>query len=362
MRIQNYPDSLWAQDIKSFRGEDGSPYLRFHEHDRETPTWIKDGDFEPVKILTEDQLQVLYDTEFDILPTRQAAKTALDNDALIPRADIYLFTDGSYRPETNNAPEAAGAGALLMDSTLSQTLAEVSRKVEPPCHSYHSEVHALIIGLRMLLTHLTDLTPRPQVSVLTDSRSCLTHLESLAKKMRPSVFKTTVDMVDLIGQIQQLATIRMVWIPGHNDIKGNEEADRLAKAGLDARQVIRTQLPPSKFRFWIRTTFDARLEINLANTVRRSTLFPQAPPRGPFKFPMESPPPDEERDRRVDISLFRLYSGHTNTQDHWKRIKGDVENPECRRCKSHPESAQHLLLECPPYGVIGPYSTNWTKR
>ena len=130
MRIQNYPDSLWAQDIKSFRGEDGSPYLRFHEHDRETPTWIKDGDFEPVKILTEDQLQVLYDTEFDILPTRQAAKTALDNDDLIPRADIYLFTDGSYRPETNNAPEAAGAGALLMDSTLSQTLAEVSRKVE----------------------------------------------------------------------------------------------------------------------------------------------------------------------------------------------------------------------------------------
>ena len=47
------------------------------------------------------------------------------------------------------------------------------------------------------------------------------------------------------------------------------------------------------------------------------------------------------------MSLFRLYSGHTNTRDHWIRLKRDVESPECRRCKSHPESAKHLLLECP---------------
>lgn len=235
-----------------------------------------------------------------------------------------------------------------MDSTQSQTLTEMSRKVEPPCHSYHSEVHALIMGLQMLLTYLTDMNPRQhEVSILTDSRSCLTHLESLPKKMRPTVYKTTVDIVDLIDQIQKWATLRMVWIPGHNDIKGNEEADRLAKAGLDSHQVISTVLPPSKFRYWIRTSFDKRLENNLNETVTNSKVFPDAPRRGPFKYPMNSPPPDDERDRRVDVSLFRLYSGHTNTRDHWIRLKRDVESPECRRCKSHPESAKHLLLECP---------------
>ena len=47
------------------------------------------------------------------------------------------------------------------------------------------------------------------------------------------------------------------------------------------------------------------------------------------------------------MSLFRLYSGHTNTRDHWSRVGSDPDTLDCRYCQAANESAEHIVMHCP---------------
>ena len=40
--------------------------------------------------------------------------------------------------------------------------------------------------------------------------------------------------------------IIFLWIPGHSDIPGNNEADRLAKSGLDLESITQIKLTPEE--------------------------------------------------------------------------------------------------------------------
>ena len=290
MRVTINSDSMMRLDYDTYTGERGSPYVDMHECISEMPPWLQIAEFESAVILTEDQLQVMFDTKFKILPTREAASIALKKGELIPEADLYLFTDGSYSPKTNISPELAGAGALVTSSDRITPLLEESKKVIPPCHSYHSEVYALIMGLQLLINNSDILAEVNQLCILTDCRSCLTHLESLARKMRPQVFESSEVIINLMDELQQLvSSIKLVWIPGHHGIEGNKQADLLAKDGRYENVTIGEDYPMSKFRYWIRTRNTERLDLRLQGTVKPSGIFPESPPRGKFMIPMNSP-------------------------------------------------------------------------
>ncbi|WP_443057097.1 RNase H family protein [Streptomyces sp. IBSBF 2390] len=36
-----------------------------------------------------------------------------------------------------------------------------------------------------------------------------------------------------LAQLQSVNSVRICWVPGHADLRGNEEADRLARFGSD---------------------------------------------------------------------------------------------------------------------------------
>ena len=347
MYVTDNPEALVTKEVERYDSQNGSPYEGIVHAATQVPPSIMDSKFEDMMNIPRRHLDTMDDTIFSILPTKEVAAMYLENDKLIPAADWYLFTDGSYMRGSESEPAEAGAGAVLQDSTMT-TVKTQGFQVEPACYSYHSEMVALIVGLDMIL-QMDEITQLPgsQVCVLTDSQSLLTHLEAIPRRVRPYVYVSSMTLVDQIQQlVDHQVKLKYVWIPGHSGIPGNEEADSIAKASTTSDDIWVTDHPINLFRSWIKKHRHSRLVTYLKDNVTPSEINPRAPDRKPFRSPVNSPPVVSGRDRRVDVSLFRLFSGHTNTRDHWRRIGIRDEDPICRYCEQARETAEHLVMEC----------------
>ena len=347
MFVTDNPETLLAQEVDQYDQQVGSPYEGIVQMSTRVPDSLMDSYFEEAMDVPRRILDTMDTTKFTILPTKEVATMYHEANKLIPEADWYLFTDGSYLSGSDVDPAEAGSGVVLMDSTMT-TFKSEGCKVVPACYSYHSEMAALTLGLDLILkTDEITMTPGSTVCVLTDSQSLLTHLDAVPRRVRPYVYESTMTMMELIQRLDDhQVKLHFVWIPGHTGIPGNEEADKLAKASITSEDVYETNCPINMFRSWIKKHRVVTLKNYLDENVNQSQVNPSAPSRDHFKMPMNSPSMVSGRDRRVDVSLFRLFSGHTNTRDHWSRIGIKQDTMECRYCHQADESAEHLVTDC----------------
>ena len=102
---------------------------------------------------------------------------------------------------------------------------------------------------------------------------------------------------------------------------------------------------PSNFRIWIRDHYEYSFSQYLQDNVKRSSKA-DSPPRGMFVNPRSNPEPDTTTNWKAEVMLFRLWSGHTNTADHWLHYKIKIADQKCKICHKEQESAKHILLEC----------------
>lgn len=347
MRNTERPNSLMVEDYKTYDSEPGSPYIGMVRGTWEMPPWMLEAEFEQRSTMSSGLLDTIYETDFVIHPTREVAKEYLRAGSQIPEADLYLFTDGSYQPPSDRQAEASGAGVVIQDSDGMTTLWSECRRVVPPCHYYHNEVQAMVLGLETLMERFCDEVGRSKLCIVTDSQSLLRHLEALQTRLRASVPESTAIIVEMLQELSKFYDIKFLWIPGHEGILGNEEADEKAKEGLGHDVSIGELYPISKFRLWIRRSKEASLYQYLDETVVESKLNPDAPPRIGFKTPRCSPTVAEGMSRQAEVMLFRIFSGHANTRIHWTRVGIEVEMTECRYCKGAPETIEHIVMRCP---------------
>ena len=99
----------------------------------------------------------------------------------------------------------------------------------PVFSSYQTEALALLDGLQHCL-ELQDMLPETRLVIYSDSKSVLTHLQSLKTKPRP-VNDVIIQILNCIQQAWSLEVtkIQFIWIPGHVGIPLNEAADKIAK-------------------------------------------------------------------------------------------------------------------------------------
>jgi ribonuclease HI len=134
----------------------------------------------------------------------------------ICKGDDLIYTDGSKT--------RTGVGAAFYHPHKNHAQ---GYSLPPETSIFSAEAFAIITALK----YITSLQ-ESHFAILTDSKSVLQALET-------NCFKSTTNWLqfDLKARIQTAKkagkTIKLIWIPGHSDILGNEVVDKAAKSSAN---------------------------------------------------------------------------------------------------------------------------------
>ena len=344
-RINLNSDCLIDQEYREWDGSNlgASPYFGFYL----TNVDLQNTFPEVAPIVDEDPelLESAYWTKYSVQVNRDLACLAHKKNKLIPKADICLYTDGSLKRKDEHTWYGSAGWSILVDS---QEVSIGCCQVDPATSSYVTEMAGLEQGIRSVIELQSQVDLRNKtVAVLSDSRSAVTHLQSVSLSNR-RLNEETVRVLETIHDLRQcgIKSLELVWIPGHVGIEGNERADELADEGHKSDQVYEMGATPSALKAWIKRTRSNMMDDYLRDKVRDSKVHQDAPPRDVFRRNDKFPEEKRVRSRRSQVSLNRLRSGHVMCGLSSSRIFDDAEQ-ECRWCKSHLESYEHVLMECP---------------
>lgn len=138
--------------------------------------------------------------------------------------------------------------------------------------------------------------------------------------------------------------MRILWVPGHSGVEGNEHADRLARQGsqkafLGPEPVL--GMPKS----------EARRQMELWARKQHLLYWEKLPGLTYSKRFIDGP----SCKRKVELlSMSRnqirlvvgLLTGHMSTRTHLRRIKKYDGDLSCRLCGKEPETSMHILCSC----------------
>jgi len=165
-----------------------------------------------------------------------------------------VYTDGSFTPATDRRPAKLGAAALLTSSHPPSHLTSVEALHADRWGIVEAELQAILLGL--WLCH-----PEPgkrgwnRIDVFTDSQTALHRLASPWREDFRPLRHLTLQIRQEVASLRErfVIPINFWWIPGHADIWGNEQADRLAAQASE--RTPSTDPPPfgaSKASEWAR--------------------------------------------------------------------------------------------------------------
>jgi ribonuclease HI len=186
---------------------------------------------------------------------------------------------------------------------------------------------------------------------------CSDSLSSLQAIKQIHTTDTEVQQIhDTIGKLKSLGTtITMTWVPGHEQIEGNEEADQAAKdATLDeplkqkwSKSMIKRCAVEENNNLWQRDWDNAitgRFCYEIRKLVSNSLLFDD-----------QDLTPQEAR------YIRRAVSGHFPTRSYLYRFKRANSNLCRYGCKSI-EDIEHLIRFCPRFEQIRYETMNKTNK
>ena len=216
---------------------------------------------------------------------------------------IRAYSDGS----ATDAVKDGGAGVYIKyhdGNTISK-----ATPTGVHCSNYRAEVQALKLAVETVQNGPQDCK---QVVFLTDALSVL---EALSNKKEQ-------ELLDLLELLSRTHRVSLQWIPAHCGIRGNEEADQLAKSG-------------SK---------DTQPEVNLSYHEKKTII------KSTFKGKTQR---DDYHilNREDQVILFRLRTGHNRLNHHMNKRFKLVPSAACI-CLQEDQTAEHVLQSCPRFQSV----------
>ena len=229
----------------------------------------------------------------------------------------YIYTDGS------KSEEKTGAAFYHRGFSQSFRLSNL--------HSvYSAELHAISLALSYCINKKFQ-----QAIICTDSNSATQALAQKHNNAHPTVHQIN----NKIQQITNMGkTIKILWIPGHVGIHGNEKADEAAKLSLQNPERNNIPIPLNDFLSLIH-------EKHLQSVQFDWDVNPH-PFLHPIKPKAQYWPSTNQNTRRKETILARLRTGHTRLTHSYIT---DGETPTaCQTCNRR-YNVKHVLLHCPQY-------------
>ena len=197
---------------------------------------------------------------------------------------------------------------------------------------FSAELHAILQALKSIKSHETR-----DVVICSDSRSALAAINN------PISSSILVHEIQLITRaIMQKKEIVFLWVPGHAGIPGNNEADRLAKSGLQIEKITNIPLTPEEAIRPVKAAIHRKNQVLWDSETKGRHMHSIKPQIREWSSSFHP-------SRKREVVLARLRMGHTY-MTHSYLLDSSQNKPECHNCNKALTIA-HVLLECPKYHV-----------
>ena len=233
----------------------------------------------------------------------------------------YIYTDGS------RTAEGAGGGLYCVGAARSFRLSK-----------YHSIFSAELIAIREAFKLIRE-TSKTRVVICTDSFSAATALEASHNSSHPVIN----EIRHIYDNTSRNKKVKLLWIPGHSGITGNEKADEYAKRSLTLPEPPDMSCPAADILTHANTLFQKYLQRKWE--IQNKYLHQIKPQLGYWHS-------SNQNNRHKERLLARLRIGHTRLthQFIFDRIYGRTEPPRCQVCGSQ-YTIEHFLLTCPNHNA-----------
>ncbi|XP_054087904.1 uncharacterized protein LOC128922191 [Zeugodacus cucurbitae] len=225
----------------------------------------------------------------------------------------FIYTDGS-KSDQNTAYAVVSENSKIITKGL----------LLPPCSVFTAEAYAIKVATQWIMSS------KGKYVICTDSLSTISAVQNPTNSN--TIIKEIRDNL-----IEGKRKIKLMWVPGHCDIKGNELPDKEAKNTIRCPCIyVKTYENKDISKFIKKYTY-IQLKVAWSTYINHYRL--TNPERTKAVYPSSCSIPE--------IKIFiRLRLGHC-IFTHQHILERNTTTPGCRLCNSSTNSIEHLLNHCP---------------